>query len=76
MKKTRPWWYKVVGGKGPIFVILFEDHAYRIYANGKIEGFPKGCQVINYISTTMDYLNAKIKHQAKLLAGLGYKEKK
>jgi len=33
----------------PIFEVIDGDKHYKIYENGRIEGFPSGCTVINGI---------------------------
>jgi len=42
-----------------IFEVISGDHAYAIYEDGTIEGFPEGSIVINRIAPTMDKLKAE-----------------
>lgn len=45
--------------KEPIFEVRSGDHVYRIWDNGKIEGFPDGAQINNRIPLAFAQLEAE-----------------
>jgi hypothetical protein len=49
----------------PIFEIQYNNNHYKIYENGKIEGFPEGGLVVNRIQATMAERIAKWIESAK-----------
>lgn len=69
MKKTETTNASLPAGDELIFEVLGADgHAWRIYLDGRVEGFPTGAVVVNHAVALVDALIGEVKRKTQRVA--------